>query len=163
MVLNTQLLLDKHRLNRQPSLSWHWSLLKCLRWIYSMVFLQNPNLLGKAVHHNPLSLSPDSLNCFGLDSLPQSEETSFLARSERCPQAGSHSHGPLPIHQATIATATVRDCSRLPGLPILPSINTCSYKTGIWVLNSLSFSTGPLSSILAPTLQTLMSSPSSTS
>ena len=128
-----------------------------------MVFLQNPNLLGKAVHHNPLSLSPDSRNCVGLDSLPQSGETSFLARSERCPQAGSHSHGPLPIHQATIATATVRDCSRLPGLPILPSINTCSYKTGIWVLNSLSFSTGPLSSILAPTLQTLMSSPSSTS
>ena len=92
------------------------------------MFLQNPNLLGKVVHHNPLSLSPDSLNCFGLDSLPQSEETSFFARSERFPQEGSHSHGPLPIHQAAIATAIVRDCGPPLGLPILPSINSAVIK-----------------------------------
>lgn len=127
-VLNTQLLLDKHQLNRQPRLLWHGRLLKCLRWIYGVVFLQNPNLLGKVVHHNPLSLSPDSLNCFGLDSLPQSEETSFFARSERFPQEGSHSHGPLPIHQAAIATAIVRDCGPPLGLPILPSINSAVIK-----------------------------------
>ena len=161
-VLNTQLLLDKHWLNRQPRLLWHRRLLKCLRWIYSVVFLQNPNLPGKVVHHNRLSLSPDSLNCFGLDSLPPSEETSFFARSERFPQAGSHSDCPLPIRQATIATAIVRDCGPPPGLPILPSINTCSYKAGIWVLNSLSFSIGALSPIPAPALQILVSSPSST-